>query len=253
MNHDFDGPLDLLLDEVRRQNVAIEHIAMAPIVSRYLEYMRAAAGRNWRLDIEWLYMAATLIQWKSRALLAHQPADSPDADPVREELVQQLLTHRREIAGDLARRWTPEAGRPERTSADESPEQAGPGDSAFVTVWDLMEQARDIARWAGQQARDRARMLETLGIEADETDIAEMTALLETELGGAGQGLDFTRLLMQQASPARRSFLFLSGLGLVHSQRAQVVQKEAFGTILLSLASAPGDNRRPDDGDIQRP
>jgi segregation and condensation protein A len=66
---DFEGPLDLLLDEVRRQNVALERISMAPIVARFLEYMRTATERNLNLDIEWLHMAATLIHWKSRSLL----------------------------------------------------------------------------------------------------------------------------------------------------------------------------------------
>ena len=55
---DFEGPLDLLLDEVRRQNVALEKISMAPIVARFLEYMRTATERNLNLDIEWLHMAA---------------------------------------------------------------------------------------------------------------------------------------------------------------------------------------------------
>ena len=65
----FEGPLDLLLDEVRRQNVAIENIAMAPVVARFLAYVRAATEQNLNLDIEWLHIAATLIYWKSRALL----------------------------------------------------------------------------------------------------------------------------------------------------------------------------------------
>ena len=51
----FEGPLDLLLEEVRQQNVAIEKIAMAPIVARFLEYVRTAAERNLNLDIEWLH------------------------------------------------------------------------------------------------------------------------------------------------------------------------------------------------------
>ena len=52
---DFEGPLDLLLDEVRRQNVEIDKIAMAPMVSRFLEYMGTAAERNLNLDIDWLH------------------------------------------------------------------------------------------------------------------------------------------------------------------------------------------------------
>ena len=78
---EFEGPLDLLLDEVRRQNVAIEKIAMAPIVARFLEYVRTAAERNLNLDIEWLHMAATLIHWKSRSLLPADATGEPQRTP----------------------------------------------------------------------------------------------------------------------------------------------------------------------------
>jgi segregation and condensation protein A len=103
----FDGPLDLLLAEVRRQNIAIEKIALAPLVARYLDYMRSASARKINLDIEWLHLAATLIQWKSRLLLT-RPAAEPD--PVRDELIEQLLAHRKELALDLADRRASEAG-----------------------------------------------------------------------------------------------------------------------------------------------
>src|SRR5438552_18285025 len=83
---EFEGPLDLLLDEVRRQNVAIESIAMAPIVARFLEYVGAAAGRNLNLNIEWLHMAATLIHWKSRSLLSRETGGEPHKDPIRDDL-----------------------------------------------------------------------------------------------------------------------------------------------------------------------
>ncbi len=80
---DFEGPLDLLLDEVRRQNVTIENIAVAPIMARFLEYVGAAAERNLNLDIEWLHMAATLIHWKSRSLLPRDVTEAPQQDRIR--------------------------------------------------------------------------------------------------------------------------------------------------------------------------
>src|SRR4051812_16880187 len=107
----FAGPLDLLLDEVRRQNVAIERIAMAPIVARFLAYVRTAAARNLNLNIEWLHMAATLIQWKSRSLLPRDDREEPPQDAVRDDLVQQLLAHRKEAADELARRRVVEGTR----------------------------------------------------------------------------------------------------------------------------------------------
>ena len=84
--------------------MAIEKIAMAPIVARFLEYVRTAAERNLNLDIEWLHMAATLIHWKSRSLLPRDASGEPQADPIRDDLVQQLLAHRKQAAEELARR-----------------------------------------------------------------------------------------------------------------------------------------------------
>src|SRR5262249_15344484 len=101
---EFEGPLDLLLDEVRRQNIAIESIAMAPLVARFLEYVGAAAARNLNLDIEWLHMAAILIHWKSRALLPRDVTEHLQNDPVRDDLIQQLLAYRKQAADELARR-----------------------------------------------------------------------------------------------------------------------------------------------------
>src|SRR5262245_40169283 len=89
----FNGPLDLLLDEVRRQNAAIEEIVMAPIVSRFLAYLAVAADRSLNLDIEWLHMAATLIYWKSQSLLPSETVRPDRKDPIRDQLVQQLLVH----------------------------------------------------------------------------------------------------------------------------------------------------------------
>jgi hypothetical protein len=92
----FDGPLDLLLDEVRRQRIAIEEVALAPLVARYLAYMETAAAQQLPLDIDWILLAATLIQWKSRSLL---PATGTSArDPIRDEIVELLLTHRKQAA-----------------------------------------------------------------------------------------------------------------------------------------------------------
>ncbi len=59
---EFEGPLDLLLDEVRRQNVAIERIQMAPLVAHFLGYVQTARERDLNLEIEWLHTASILIQ-----------------------------------------------------------------------------------------------------------------------------------------------------------------------------------------------
>jgi len=225
----FAGPLELLLDEVRRQNVAIEKIAMAPIVSRFLEYVETAARHSLNLDIDWLHMAATLIHWKSRSLLG-SGREGPDADPIRDSLVQQLVVYRKEAAQDLARRQAGEEAwlSPFRGERRQEAQQAGDVEGIPLTVWDLIQQARELARWAGEQQRARLRWQE-FAIEQDSVTVDEMIDYLKVRLAGDAE-LDGLGLLEQQ-SPARRAALFLGMLQMASDQLLQLDQAEAFGPI----------------------
>ena len=70
----YDGPLDLLLDLIRKQEIDIYNIPIAQITAQYLEYMHRAAEMDVELSAEFIYMAATLIQIKSKMLLPRDPA-----------------------------------------------------------------------------------------------------------------------------------------------------------------------------------
>jgi segregation and condensation protein A len=241
----FEGPLDLLLDEVRRQNVAIEDIALAPVVARYLEYMRSAADVNLNLDIEWLHMAATLILWKSRALLSPGVDAVYETDPIRHELVQQLLAHRKRAAEELARRRIVEETRLSPTPGEEfgEPQTGNQSDvPAFVSVWDLMQQAREIAGWAEQQRKDRRQWRESLGVEADGVTVMEMIAYLEGRLSSAQSKIDITVLLREQPSIPHSRCLFLAALEMVRDQQARLQQKEAFGPLWMIAFSRERDD-----------
>ncbi len=93
----YDGPLDLLLDLIRKQQINIYDIPIASITQQYLEYMQRALELDIELSSEFVYMAATLIHIKSRMLLPKDPElekISPEEDP-RQELVDRLLEHER--------------------------------------------------------------------------------------------------------------------------------------------------------------
>ena len=94
----YEGPLDLLLDLIRKQQINIQDIPIARITAQYLEYVEKASELNVELSAEFVYMAATLIHIKSKMLLPRDPAlaelDGEEEDP-REELVQRLLEHER--------------------------------------------------------------------------------------------------------------------------------------------------------------
>ncbi|MCL6544623.1 MAG: segregation/condensation protein A, partial [Bryobacteraceae bacterium] len=93
----YEGPLDLLLDLIRKQEIDIYDIPIAKITAQYLEYMQRAAEMDIELGAEFIYMAATLIHIKSRMLLPRDPALDEiegEEDP-RQELVERLLEHER--------------------------------------------------------------------------------------------------------------------------------------------------------------
>src|SRR5690242_21759032 len=91
----YEGPLDLLLDLIRKQQIDIKDIPIATITRQYLDYMEKAREMDIDLGAEFVYMAATLIHIKSRMLLPRDPAleqMSAEDDP-RQELVDRLLEH----------------------------------------------------------------------------------------------------------------------------------------------------------------
>jgi segregation and condensation protein A len=233
---EFEGPLDLLLEEVRRQNVAIEGIAMAPVVARFLDYVDTAAERNLNLDIEWLHMAATLIYWKSRSLLPQYGTEGSAADPIRDDLIRQLLAHRKQAADELARRRAIEATQFTRIVSDgqsdgSAPEGTEPSEA--LSVWDLIQQARELAHWVEQQQEDRSRWRESFGVEPDETTVSEMMDYLREQLAVGDGKLDGSALLENQATAARRSCLFLGMLEMAGNRQVQLQQNELFGPLSI--------------------
>lgn len=233
--HEFEGPLDLLLDEVRRQNVAIEKIAMAPIVARFLEYVETAATRNLNLDIDWLHMAATLIHWKSESLLPQDPEVRPEPDRIRDRLVQQLLAHRREAAEELDRRRSITQDRFSRSESGVLADEAHVlHEPAGLSVWDLIQQARELSAWAAKYREER-RQWQELAIEQDEVTVSEMMEFLRTQMPDAkNECVDGARLLREQSIASRRACMFLGMLEMAKEQLLELDQREPFGPLWLS-------------------
>lgn len=233
----YAGPLDLLLDEARRQNIALEAVALAPLVARYLDYMQRAARARQPLSIDWILLAATLIQWKSRALLV--PEAGAPADPLRDELVEQLRAHRQEVATDLAARRTGQAGHLARDGDPAFRDEPVPEEPAFLSVWDLAEQARELARWAAQRRQEQPRSPPFLANESTEIPVAEMIDYLLTQFATAGQELNASRLLAAQLDLPRQVSLFLAMLEMAQAQQLRIHQDEGLAEIILFYPGLP--------------
>ena len=89
----FEGPLDLLLYLIRKENLDILDIPMAPLTRQYLEYVEIMRTRNLELAAEYLVMAAMLMAIKSRLLLPRPPSAEPLEEDPRAELVRKLLEY----------------------------------------------------------------------------------------------------------------------------------------------------------------
>jgi segregation and condensation protein A len=239
---EFEGPLDLLLDEVRRQNIAIEEIALGPMAERFLSYVRTATECRLNLDIEWIHMAATLIQWKSRSLLPRDPAvEEKTADPLRDELVRQLVAHRHQAAEQLGQRQSLEQTRFPRGEAGAGDAGAEEGaEPGFVSVWDLVQQARELARWAAEHRGQRRAGHVPIEVEPDPVTASEMIDFLRDTLARVGEvPVDALRLLYAEPSAGRRCCLFLALLELAQIGELQIEQAEPLGQVhLIAIKTA---------------
>jgi segregation and condensation protein A len=235
---EFEGPLDLLLDEVRCQRVRVEDLQMAPLVARFLSYVRAAAERDLALHYEWLPLAATLIEWKARHLVdSFRKADEKDEpDAVREEIVRLLQAHRQELASDLADRRERASRRHSRPEGWDGyrrmacTEPSDPDEPGTVSVWDLEQQARQLA---DEVEEERAKLRAALSITADPHPVAEMAEWLRRKLRDDGPA-DALPLLAEQPTAWRRSALFLAILECARVQHVVLEQVEPFGPLYVT-------------------
>ena len=125
----FEGPLDLLLYLIRKENINVLDIPMASLTAQYLEYVELMRTRSLELAAEYLLMAAMLIEIKSRMLLPRPPSTDLEEDP-RAELVRRLLEYERMKRAAQRVNELPQAGRDfalvqvlmEQAASEEPPE-----------------------------------------------------------------------------------------------------------------------------------
>ena len=107
----FEGPLDLLLYLIRKENLDVLDIPMAPLTRQYIEYVEIMRTRNLELAAEYLVMAAMLMEIKSRLLLPRPPSAEPIEDDPRAELVRRLMEYEQMKLAAQRLNELPQAGR----------------------------------------------------------------------------------------------------------------------------------------------
>lgn len=226
----YDGPLDLLLDLIRKQQIDIKDIPIATITAQYLDYMDKARELDMDLGAEFVYMAATLIHIKSRMLLPRDPElakDNPEDDP-RQELVERLLEHEKfKTAAEMLQQkrmieenvWSnPQIG--QFVSEDDDPGLA-------ITLFDLVK--------AFGELLDRAKNRPVLEVTDEEVTVAKMILYLKSLFIAAGEdkSVHIMRIFEEQRSRRAMIALFLAVLEMVKLQAVVVAQDELFGDIVL--------------------
>ena len=230
----YEGPLDLLLNLIRKQKINIYDIPIARITAQYLEYMQKAIGLNIELGAEFVYMAATLIHIKSRLLLPRDPElekMEPEGDP-RADLVHRLLEHERfKQAAEMlkTKRDIEDAmwSNPQITAFLSEGEE---GELA-VTLYDLVKTL--------QAVLERVKNRPHYDVKDDDATVPEMIRYLRAELEGLPRGRTVSAVDLFERQRSRRAMicLFLAILEMVRLQAIVLVQKEAFGEIAIKKHS----------------
>ena len=224
----YEGPLDLLLDLIRKHQINIQEIPIAQITSQYLEYVLKALELDMELGSEFVYMAATLIHIKSKMLLPRDPElekMDPQEDP-RQELVDRLLEHERfKNAAEMLqqKRMLEEAAWSNPAMKDFLNDEDEPG--LTVTLFDLVQTL--------QKVLDRAKNKTQFEVTKEDITVPDMIHMLRRLLEHTRQGesVSATGLFERQRTRTAMIVLFLAILEMVKNQAARLVQTEAFGDI----------------------
>jgi segregation and condensation protein A len=225
----FEGPLDLLLALVRKNQVDIADIPIANITRQYLDYLHQAGELNIDLGSEFVYMAALLIHIKSRCLLASDPELAGHEEDPRAELVRQLLDYDqvRHGAEFLKQKLQLAEVAWSRSSVDDfwpAPTQEVVESTGVLNLLQVLRLA--------QQALAAARAYEVVA-PSDSVTVEEMMRWLDERLVAAPDSLEATALLTEQPDAPHRAALFLAMLEMAKSARIRLEQQQCFGPISI--------------------
>jgi segregation and condensation protein A len=227
----YEGPLDLLLDLIRKQQIDIRDIPIATITSQYLGYLEHAREMDLDIGAEFVFMAATLIHIKSRMLLPTDPElrkeNEGDEDP-REELVARLLEHERfKNAAEMLqqKRMIEENVWSNPQIKDFLAEDEDPG--LAISLFDLVK--------AFNEVLERAKSRPTYEVTTEEVSVEDMVRHLRVLLQQTRKDKPLFIMEVIEKQRTRRAMicLFLAVLEMVKLHAVEFVQKDLFGEIAL--------------------
>jgi len=230
----YNGPLDLLLFLIRREEVDIYDIPIARITEQYVQYVQMIERLDPNIAGDFLVLAATLLEIKSRSLLPRPPVVEEDEDDLtdpRLELVRQLLEYKKfkDAARGLGLAVAVQALKHPRTprTPDAAPDEVELDD---LQLWDLFDAFSRLIEQTGRRQRTHEVVYDDTPLALHATDIVD-----SLERAGGSQAFE---AVFEGRSRSQFIGLFLALLELIRRRRVRVQQDRTFGTIYVHLLDA---------------
>ncbi len=225
----YDGPMDLLLDLIRKQDIDIYDIPIAKITAQFLAYVEKLKQTDVDVAGDFIYTASLLIHIKSKMLLPRSPveANDPESEDPRRELVDRLLEHERfkNAAQMLAQKQQIE-------EATWSNPQMREFRNAEGTDQEIAADTVDLVR-VFQEILERAKARPVLDVAEDAVTVAQMIDYVRRRLVMEDKPIALRRLLGNARSERAVISMFLALLELVRMQAVLLRQTQTFGDIFV--------------------
>ncbi len=222
LDESFEGPLDLLLYLIKRQNLDILDIPVAAITEQYMEYIALMKDMRWELAAEYLLMAAMLAEIKSRMLLPRPKSEEEDEGDPRAELVRRLQEYERfkKAAEDID--YLPRLDRDIHVAEVKGPDLKVVRKPPEVDLKDILSAFKDVMQ--------RATLYEHHQIEMEPLSVRERMSLVLDKLN-ADSFTDFSDLFTPEEGKSGVVVSLLAILELIKQSLIEIVQTENFGQI----------------------
>ena len=222
----FEGPLDLLLYLIRRQNLDILDIPIAEITRQYMSYIELLKELQFELAAEYLVMAAILAEIKSRMLLPRPTGDDEDEDDPRAELVRRLQEYERfkQAAEDMDD--LPRQGRDWVVAGAHMPDRKVVQVPPDVDLGDMLEALRDVL--------SRADLFSSHQVQMEPLSVRERMTSIMDRLRSSPY-LEFQYFFSPEEGRMGVVVTFLAMMELTREQVIDIIQNESMGQIYLKL------------------
>src|SRR6476619_960179 len=224
----YEGPLDLLLDLIRKQDIDIYDIPIAKITAQYLAYVECLRELDVNVAAEFIYMAAVLIHIKSKTLLPRDPAaSSEEQEDPRAELVNRLLEHEKfkSAAQMLMQKQQIEDAVRSNPAIRDFMDAEGTEPEFAADVIDLVK--------TFQQVLERVRTRPMLQVDEETVTVSQLIVYLRRRLSLEDRPIRLKQMLATVQARQALVCLFLALLELVRLQAIQLRQEKLFGEILV--------------------